>query len=100
MYGTVAHVRPKQGQEKAVVAALEEWDATRRPKVKGAIASYLYKLDKSPNELVMAVVFQDKKTYIANAEDPEQDKWFRKLRGLLQADPVWEDGEIIGHWAK
>ena len=95
MYGTVARIRPKPGQEKALLAQMEEWKRTRQPKVKGAVASYVYKPDNKPGELIMVAVFQDKKTYRANAEDPEQDKWYRKFRELLQADPVWEDGEVI-----
>ncbi|MBI4199805.1 MAG: hypothetical protein HY535_04975 [Chloroflexi bacterium] len=95
MYGTVARIRPKPGQEKAIVALQEEWSKTRKPKAKGAIAGYLYKLDKKPDEMVLVAVFQDKKTYMANADDPEQDRWYRRFRALLQADPVWEDGEVI-----
>lgn len=95
MYGTVARIRPKAGSEKALLAMMDEWRKSRKAKVKGAIASYVYKLDRDPNTFVMAVVFQDKKTYHANADDPEQDKWYRKFRALLQADPVWEDGEIV-----
>lgn len=95
MYGTVARFRPKAGQEKALLGLLEEWKKNRQPKVKGAMNSYLYKLDKKPGEFLMAVVFQDKKSYTENAENPEQDKWYRSFRQLLQADPVWEDGEII-----
>jgi len=95
MYGTIARMRPKPGQTKAIVAMMEEWERTRRSKIKGAVATYVYKPDRKPDELVMAVVFQDKKTYRANADDPEQDKWYQRFRALLQADPEWEDGEII-----
>lgn len=95
MYGTIARFRPKPGQEKAVLQLMEEWDRTNRPKVKGAIAEYVYKPEKNPGELIMAVVFQDKESYVANADDPEQDKWFRRFREHLEADPLWEDGEII-----
>ena len=77
------------------MAMHEEWGRARKSKVKGAIASYLYKLDKKPDELIMVAVFQDKKSYQANAADPEQDRWYRRLRELLQADPLWEDGEIV-----
>ncbi|MBI4234430.1 MAG: hypothetical protein HY686_08320 [Chloroflexi bacterium] len=95
MYGTVAHLRPKAGQERAMLALMQEWDRDRKPKVKGAVASYVFKLDKDPRQLVMTVVFQDKASYVANASDPEQDRWYRKLRALLEADPTWEDGEIV-----
>jgi quinol monooxygenase YgiN len=88
-------MRPKAGQGKALLALMDEWRQTRKKKIKGAVASYIYRLDRDPGQLVMAVAFQDKKSYRANAEDPEQDKWYRRLREHLQADPVWEDGEII-----
>jgi quinol monooxygenase YgiN len=95
MYGTVARMKPKPGQEKAIAALLDEWQKTRGNKVKGALAGYLYKPDKSPGEMLMVAVFQDKTTYTANAQDPEQDRWYQKLRAMLAADPLWEDGEIV-----
>ena len=95
MYGTVARLKARIGQEKALVALMDDWDKSRGPKVKGAMAGYLYKLDKKPGEYLMVAVFQDKATYAANAQAPEQDAWYRKFRALLDADPVWEDGEII-----
>lgn len=95
MFGTVAHIRPKAGQEKALVALLQEWQRTRKPKVKGAIGGYLFKKEKTPDEYILVSVWQDRQAYFANANDPEQDRWFRRVRELLQADPVWEDGEII-----
>ena len=95
MYGTVARVKAKAGQEKGMVALMDEWNKTRGPKVKGAVAGYLYKLDKKPGEYLMVAVFQDKASYTANAQTPERDAWYRKFRALIDADPTWEDGEII-----
>ena len=95
MYGTIARIKAKTGQEKAIVGLMDEWSKSRAPKVKGAVAGYLYKLDKKPGEYMMVAVFQDKATYTANAQDPQQDAWYRKVRALLESDPVWEDGEII-----
>jgi quinol monooxygenase YgiN len=95
MYGTVAHVRLKQGQEKALLELMDEWNRDYRPNVKGGLASYVYKKDADPNEFILVAVFEDKKTYVANADSPEQSNWFQKFRALLESDPVWEDGEII-----
>ncbi len=100
MYGTVAHLKVKAKQDKALAALMDEWNKTRGSKVKGSIAGYLYKLDKNPNEMILVAVFENKQTYTANAQDTEQDKWFRRVRALLTADPVWEDGEIIGGTAR
>ena len=54
------------------------------------------KPDASTGELIGVAVFRDKAFYLANADDPEQGKWYGKLRELLEADPVWEDGEYVG----
>lgn len=96
MYGTVYRMRPKPGQEQAVVAKLEQWMEERGPKVPGAIAGYVYRSERNPGQLIGVAVFRDREAYRRNADDPEQDRWYRELRELLTADPEWEDGEILG----
>lgn len=95
MYGTVARFRAKAGREADIRALFEEWDRDFKPKVKGALKGYLYKLDADPNAFMMCAVFQDKDSYLANAGNPEQDKWFRRFREHIEADPEWNDGEIV-----
>ena len=93
MYGTMFRMKIKAENEGAIGALFEEWE--RRPKVAGAIAGFILKPDNSPGELVGFGVFKDKASHLANADDPEQHEWYMKLRGLLEADPTWEDGEYI-----
>jgi quinol monooxygenase YgiN len=93
MYGTVAHMKVKPGQVDALTALSQESVNQRRPK--GYLGEYVYQLDRDTNEVVLVVLFQDKESYVANANDPEQDKEYRRFRDLLEADPVWHDGEII-----
>jgi quinol monooxygenase YgiN len=95
MFGTVALMKPKPGQEQAVVAMLDKWWNERRPSVKGAIASTIHRNITNPQELIMSVVFDSEENYRANASDPEQDKWYREMRELLDADPRWMDGEVL-----
>ena len=95
MYGTIARLRLRVGQEKALIAEMAEWNKTRKPKVKGVLAGYLFKPDDKAGEMIMVAVFKDKKSYRANADDPQQDKWYQRFRKLLKADPKWEDGEFI-----
>ena len=92
MYGTIARIKPKQGMDQAVIQSIEEWQRDRRPNVKGAVGGYLYRLDKGG--LMMAVVFESKEAYVANASDPAQDRWYQKFRALLAGDPEWNDGEV------
>ncbi len=97
MFGTVAVMRAKPGQEKALVDSFQEWWNERRPKVKGALASTLYRGTEGPNQYFMAVVFDSKENYDANANDPAQDQWYQKLVGMLEEEPHWYDGDILLH---
>ncbi len=95
MYGTVARLNVKPGMEAEVAAFGESWKTGRKPRVKGVIGGYLYRLDTDPHTIIMAVIFDDKAAYHANAQDPAQDTEYQRLRALLTQDPIWEDGEII-----
>ena len=61
----------------------------------GAVASYLLKSEREAGEFLGAAAFTDKASYRANAEDPQQDKWYRQMRRLLRDDPEWNDGEYV-----
>ncbi len=97
MFGTVATMRVKPGQEQKIEQQMEQWWSERRPKVRGAIASTLYRSATNPNEYFIAVVFDSKESYEANANDPEQDQWYREMRDALEDEPHWYDGEIVQH---
>lgn len=95
MYGTIFRLRPQAGREADVVALMEEWGQSRGTQVQGSRATYLLKSERRPGELIGVAVFDDQATYQANAEDPEQDAWYRRLRETLEEDPVWEDGAFL-----
>jgi quinol monooxygenase YgiN len=95
MYGTVARLRLKPDQDSAFADYLHYWANERKSNVKGAVGGYIYQLDTDPGTAIMAVVFEDKESYVANAQSPAQDADYQRLRALLVEDPIWEDGEII-----
>lgn len=94
MYGTIARMRIKRGMESRLQDVIKEYENVKTP---GFLASYVYKMDKVPDTYYMVAVFENKQTYDANAESPEQDARYRKLAALLDGEPQWNDGEII--WA-
>lgn len=98
MYGTVARLRPKPGQERGVIEYVEYWARERKPKISGAVGGYAYRLENDPGTWLFVVAFRDRESYQANAESAEMDADYRRLRELLQEDPVWEDGEIVGQF--
>ena len=93
MYGSIFRMKVKSGQEQRVVDLLDEWSRNVKPKVDGAIGGLLLKPDGTSGLLLGAAVFRDKAAYVANADIPGQDKWYQRLRKLLEDDPQWEDGE-------
>ena len=95
MFGSVFTMRPKSGKEDAVLELFERWDRERRPKVKGTLASHIYRSTDNPKEWTCAVVFDSRENYMANAEDPGQDRWYRELVQLLEEEPRFKDGEVL-----
>ena len=52
-------------------------------------------MDSDPTHLILAVLFESKEAYEANASSPEQDERFHKMMALLAGEPQWNDGEIV-----
>ena len=89
MYGTIAKLITKPG----AIEEIKRMEMERRPA--GYIGSYVYQSDQDASELWMVVIFENKETYMANADSPEQDAEFRRLMNYLVVEPEWHDGEII-----
>lgn len=92
MYGTIARLRVKPGMESALMEQLRAFEGLRVP---GFITAHLYRMDDDPQEYYMVVLFQDRATYMSNAESSEQDARYRQMRALLESDPEWHDGEVV-----
>ena len=42
----------------------------------------------------MVGLFEDKEAFISNANEPEQDRWFRRVMEHLESEHRWNDGEV------
>ena len=94
MYGTIVRMRLKPGAHERITEMAREYATLNIPGYRG---EYVYRLDGHSNEYVMAVVFDSKADYQANAESPAQHQRFLAMRALLESDPEWSDGEIVQH---
>lgn len=92
MYGTVARMRAKPGTGTQLRAVMDDFKAAQIP---GWITTYVYRMDADANEYYIAVIFQDKAAYQANAQSPEQDQRYHQLMSVLEEAPEWHDGEIV-----
>lgn len=92
MYGTVARMQVKQGAEGQLEQQMREYESLKVP---GYVTTYVYRMDADPQTYYIAVVFDSKESYVANARSPEQDARYQQMRALLESDPEWHDGEIV-----
>ena len=92
MYGTIARMRVKHGEEARLLALMKDEEELQIP---GFLGYVVYRMDKDARELYLAVIFADKESYVANADSPEQDARYRKMVALLEGEPEWHDGEIV-----
>jgi heme-degrading monooxygenase HmoA len=92
MYGTIARVKLQPGKEEEFIAQGKVYEELNIP---GFVATATYRADAGDNEYWLAVIFDSKESYRANAEDPAQDERFQKMQAILAAEPEWHDGEVI-----
>ena len=92
MYGTIARFRIKPGVKDEFVRAMDGFGGDFIP---GWQADYYFQMDKDPDEFFLVAVFQDRETYQANADSPDQHERYLKFRSFLVADPEWHDGFIV-----
>lgn len=72
---------------------LKAWESQR--KVKGFVSSHVMVGDDDET-IINVAVFDSKESYLALADDPEQDEWYQKhYAPLLAGEPKWIDGTWI-----
>ena len=91
MYGTVAKMRVKADNVDAVRKVMAAQMEGNKPA--GYIRSYVL-LENDSDTQWLFVMFEDKASYMANADDPAQNERYMEFRALMEADPEWHDGTI------
>jgi len=92
MYGTIAHFRIKPGTREEFIQAMNSFGEAIIP---GWRADYYFQMENDSNDFYLVAIFQDKKTYEANADSPGQHERYLKFRSFLEEDPQWNDGFIV-----
>ncbi len=83
------------GKRQAVIDVFAKWEREQKPKAKGFVRSIMVASNSEPDEIMGAVRWDTTENYVANANRPEQDAWYREFRANLAADPVWFDGTLV-----
>jgi len=66
-----------------------------RLKKAGWVATITGSRKDNSDEVWGTVVWDNSDNYYKNAESPEQNAWFEKMRALLTADPEWFDCNLV-----
>ena len=91
MYGTVARLHLKPGMEPQMQELMQEYE---RLALRGHVRTTVYRMDAGSNEYYMAVVFEDRESYRANAASPDQHDRYERMVAILDGEPGWHDGEV------
>ncbi len=94
MYGTIMRGRMKKDCLREFMALGKEWDGRERKRAVGYINSEVLWEDEPEGRFCLVVHFTSKETYVKNANTPEQDAFYQRMRACLEEDPQWIDG----HW--
>jgi antibiotic biosynthesis monooxygenase (ABM) superfamily enzyme len=92
MYGTCARFVVKAENRDKIRDIVER--QMRAREVAGYVTSYVLMENGSDNQWLF-VIFDDRDSYMANADNPAQDSDFQEIRALMETDPEWHDGEIM-----
>src|ERR1700730_2315497 len=84
MYGTVARIKLLPGKEASMMAETQGYPDLM---IDGFIANSVYKADAGDDEYWLAVVFENKEKYFANADSPEQGERLQRLLALMEEEP-------------
>lgn len=92
MYGTVgrAHVKPENRDRLVEVMMKPEYE-----NVPGYRRAYMMFPTNREDEVLIVAVFQDKDSYVRNADDPAQHQRYLEYRAILEDEPQWSDGEWL-----
>jgi len=93
VYGTLGRMTPKADKRDELIAMMSSPPAGAA--ANGYRGGYVLKADEG-DDVVVAVMYDDKDAYFAMVHDPQTDENFGKIMELLEGEPTWTDGEWLG----
>jgi antibiotic biosynthesis monooxygenase (ABM) superfamily enzyme len=92
MFGTVGRAKLKAENREKFVETLQ---GQANESIPGMQKSYVLFPENRPDEVLMVVFFDDRDSYMKNADDPEQHKRWEEYSQYFESEPEWHDGEWL-----
>ena len=95
-HATVFSMQVKPGKLDDLMGLMgDERAEEMRLRAGGWESTVVGKSKDNPSEIWITVTWDNSENYMKNAQSPEQDAWFQKMRALLDADPAWHDCDVL-----
>ena len=95
MFVSISRYRVKAGMEEALREHNEEWKGSIRHQALGFISVHVFKNPKDHLEWTSVAMFTDQYAEMANANSQEHKLWYRRMLEMLEAPPVYWQGELV-----
>jgi quinol monooxygenase YgiN len=99
MYGTIMRAKVKPGRRAEYEKAMREMAPNADAYGQGMHSFEVAWEDKDSDRIVMIVRFNDRESYLANANRPETDADYREQLEYFDGEPEWIDvnyAEYVG----
>ena len=83
------------GKAEELVKLMSSGEGEARLKAAGWTGNIVGRRKDNPDEVWVCVTWDTSERYYANAESPEQNADFERMRSLLAADPEWFDCDLL-----
>jgi len=92
---TFMRFRALPGHRDAILDLMRSWERDHLPRVRGFERTIVAESKDSRDEVLGATFWDSTEHYMANANSPEQDRWYQQLRAHLAEDPTWYDCTLL-----
>jgi quinol monooxygenase YgiN len=88
-------MKTKPGKIKEIMEIMGSPEDQTRIKARGWQATVVGTSKDNPDEVWGMVTWDNSENYKKNADSPDQDADFQKMRELLAAEPEWHDCDVV-----
>lgn len=88
-------MKVKPGKIKEIISIMGSDEDQERVKARGWQATVVGTSKDNPDEVWGMVTWDNSENYKKNADSPDQNADYEKMRELLAADPEWHDCDVV-----
>jgi hypothetical protein len=92
---TFFRMKALPGKVDELTAMMSSMDDESQARERGWVGDVVGRRKDDPDEIWGCVTWDTSERYYANADSPEQNAEYEKMRALLASDPEWFDCDVL-----